>query len=152
MIHHEVNQLLSCAVAQYPESIHRVLNELKQATKRLKVLALSVAELEARQWPIIEGDDPIIVHTTDKEMGQLSQMAHVLRTRVEERPCIFLSRLNQDDWLILMLGQDDWLEDQGRGLLARLNGRGGGGKGRLQGKLSSDQLVFAYLEEMGVHG
>ena len=55
MVHHSVNQLLSCSVSQYAESIERLLKETKAAAKTIKALQLSKAKAEAQQMALADG-------------------------------------------------------------------------------------------------
>jgi Ser-tRNA(Ala) deacylase AlaX len=147
VVHYRVNQLLSCSVEQYGDQIERLQKEAKTAVKRIKYLEMSAAEHEAQTVVIDATGTSTLVVTDDRDMGQLNRMAQILTKRAPEHRYVLLSQTSGDDWLILLSGQQTWIDDFGKQLLSRLEARGGGGKGRLQGRTTSGDAVRRYISE-----
>ncbi len=148
LVHHQVNQPLSCSVEQYSTQIERIQRESKSTAKRIKFLEMSGAEHEAQTAVIRAETTETLIVTDNKDMGQLNRMAQILTKRDAEQQFILLSRHADNDWMVLMAAQQAWIDHRGRSLLTRLEARGGGGKGRLQGRTTSGSLVLDYIEEM----
>ena len=115
----------------------------------MKRLGLLVAEAEAAAVEAPTDGTHTIVKTTDKDMGQLNRMGQVLQARDADQTYVLLCQ-NQEGWLVLMAGHVAWIEDEGRALLDALGGRGGGGKGRLQGRVDGDVAVDDVLRQLGL--
>lgn len=147
-VHYRVNQLLSCSVDQYSAQIERLQKDGKAAAKRIKYLEMSAAEHEARTVVINPAVAETLIVTHDRDMGQLNRMVQILVNRAPEHQHVLLSRTSGDDWMILLSGPQSWIDDFGRSLLDRLEAKGGGGKGRLQGRTSSGDAVRAFIDEV----
>lgn len=144
-VHYEVNQLLSCSVEQYAEQIDRIQKEVKSAGKKIKYLEMMIAEQQANAFALDGVQDEYVFECVDKDMAQLNRMIQILSTRKPETAFVLLSKQAADDWLVLMTGSENWLANRGKAILSGLGGRGGG-KGRLQGRVSSCTAVRAFLD------
>ena len=145
-VHYEFNQLLSCSVEQYAEHIDRIQKEAKSAGKKIKFLEMMIAEQQATAFALDGEQDEYVFECEDKDMAQLNRMIQILSTRKPETAFILLSKQTADDWLVLMTGSEHWLADRGQSVLSGLGGRGGG-RGRLQGRVSSCARVRAFLDD-----
>lgn len=149
-VHHQLNLMLSCSVPQYEDSVRRLQAETKSAAKLIKRLRQDIAEMEATHHPLPPDQSVTVLNLKDKDMGQLGKMAQILLNRDAGRAFVLLSKQSQNDWLLLMVAHETWIDSEGRGILSRLNGKGGGAGGRLQGKVHSDDLVQEFLTSQGI--
>ena len=151
-VQYRVNQLLSCSVEQYGDQIERLQKDAKASMKRIKYLEMSAAEHEAHTVTISAGTKSTLIVTAGRDMGQLNRMAQILTKRAPEHHFVLLSQTTGDDWMILMSGQQDWIDHFGQQLLSRLEAKGGGGKGRLQGRTTSGDAVRGFISETRANG
>jgi Ser-tRNA(Ala) deacylase AlaX len=138
-----LNRLLSVGVEGHVAAIERATADARDASRRLKAAEAELAGFVAERLATTPG--PVIAaHREGADLRVLQGLAAALAPR---RPDALLF-LTADDGSFLLAGDPDAVARLGPEVATRLGGRGGGGKGRFQGKaerIDARDAVTAWL-------
>lgn len=121
---------LSCGPADHGAAVDRLQEEGKQAAKAQKQL---LAELGAVYGRTLEpADGRVRFHHPGGDLGLLGAVAHGVLARFPEAR--FVGTAGERDGVFLLAGPEGWVAEQGPLLAQIVEGKGGGAKGRYQGR------------------
>lgn len=144
---------LTRALSQGPEghlsAVEKLAEDARKTSKALKAMS---AELALTLGEALAGraETELAVHREDADMGFLNAVAGALLAR---RPdAVLLLTAGATEGVFLLAGPEDRVKAAGAGVAALLEGRGGGARGRFQGKaarLDRRDEALALLREQG---
>lgn len=127
-----LTRLLSCPPAEHAAAVARALDETKAYAKANKALAADLARaLGATLVPA--GDPPTLVwHRDDADPAFLNAVADTVRAAHPEALCVLTGGVREG--VFLVAGPEARVAEWGPRVAATLDGRGGGARGKFQGK------------------
>ena len=128
-----LSRLLSVPAERQVDAVARTLDEAKATGKALKAAQAELATALGEALAATAGDT-VSHHREDGDLGFLGGIAAVIQARRPE--VLALLTAGQIDGVFLLVGPPERVAALGPQVAATLEGRGGGAKGRFQGKAS----------------
>lgn len=121
---------LSCPPADHAAAVERLWEDGKQASKAQRLL---LAELGAVYGGTLEPTaGRVRFHHADGDLGLLGAVAHGVLARFPDAR--FVGTAGEREGVFLLAGPEAWVAEEGPLLAQLLEGKGGGAKGRYQGR------------------
>ena len=131
----ELNRLLNCGPASHSAAVLKIIDDRKQAQRRISELLSDAASAVALALHQREAD-VLHHHRQGADMGYLRKVASELQGLGEARVTLLSAGDSDSVGVFLLVGPHDAVARLGPKVADQLGGRGGGAKGRFQGKVT----------------
>ncbi|GFH52896.1 hypothetical protein CTEN210_09372 [Chaetoceros tenuissimus] len=152
----QITAMLSCMDTEQTERVEQLIEDKKVRQQQVKTLNDKLCEFQANDVlaSFKEMGDRIflsIVDLGDVDMGYLTMIANEVFERVDRENRVILllgGEKDADDGTFLLIGNESIVDGIGKDVAKTFNGRGGGNKGKFQGKGQNIRSALATVEQM----
>lgn len=152
----KLTTMLSCMDVEQTDRVEQLIEDKKVRQQQVKTLNDKLCEFQANDVlasfkEMGDGKFLSIVDLGDVDMGYLTMIANEVFERVNRENRVILligAEKDADDGTFLLIGNESIVDSIGKDVANSFNGRGGGNKGKFQGKGQSIRSALATVEQM----